>query len=205
MGCRRVSDPTSVRKFRVAPRATYAPLDRLPAPFGAGRSSCQYALFRVHYGPDCCDRSPQPRSSCPEPQAAREGSPPDPRGCPELLASLPAPAPLLGCWEHPKQPAARSPQPPQPAARSPRSGCPSAPRAPRPAPRAPLRKSEMGFTLKALPRATFCQRSFPTGQDPHSLNTFAAGGAYKHLGYSLRSVESSTQLLLVLRPDLARS
>jgi hypothetical protein len=160
MGCRRVSDPTSVRKFRVAPRATYAPLDRLPAPFGAGRSSCQYALFRVHYGPDCCDRSPQPRSSCPEPQAAREGSPNDPRGCPELLASLPAPAPLLGCWEHPKQPAARSPQP---AARSPQPALGLPLRAPRPAPRAPRAPPEIGngFCIESLASCLVLPTQFP--------------------------------------------
>jgi hypothetical protein len=32
-----VDEPTSVRKFRVAPRASYAPLDRLLARFRAGR------------------------------------------------------------------------------------------------------------------------------------------------------------------------
>jgi hypothetical protein len=44
------------------------------------------------------------------------------------------------------------------------------------------------------------------GGDSNSLdlNPFASLGLYKGLGYPLRSVESSTQLLLVLRPDLAR-
>jgi hypothetical protein len=51
-GCRRVDEPTSVRKFRVAPRASYVPLDldRLPARFRAGRSGCCGALFLLHYG-----------------------------------------------------------------------------------------------------------------------------------------------------------
>jgi hypothetical protein len=50
--CRRVDEPTSVRKFRVAPRASYGPLDldRLPARFRAGRSGCRGALFLLHYG-----------------------------------------------------------------------------------------------------------------------------------------------------------
>jgi hypothetical protein len=33
----------------VAPRGTYGPLDRPPAPFCAGRSGCRCALFQVHY------------------------------------------------------------------------------------------------------------------------------------------------------------
>jgi hypothetical protein len=37
-GCRRVDEPTSIRKFRAEPRASYAPLDRLPARFREGRS-----------------------------------------------------------------------------------------------------------------------------------------------------------------------
>jgi hypothetical protein len=36
------------------------------------------------------------------------------------------------------------------------------------------------------------------------FNPFASGGGYARVGYPLRSVESSTQLLLVLRPDQAR-
>jgi hypothetical protein len=38
-GCRRVDELTSVRKFRVVPRASYVPLDRLPARFRAGQRS----------------------------------------------------------------------------------------------------------------------------------------------------------------------
>jgi hypothetical protein len=37
------------------------------------------------------------------------------------------------------------------------------------------------------------------------INPFAYGVGYTRLGCPLRSVESSTQLLLVLRPDLAWS
>ena len=44
-GCRRVDEPTSVRKFRVAPRASYAPLDRLPGSFRAGRSGWPKTQF----------------------------------------------------------------------------------------------------------------------------------------------------------------
>jgi hypothetical protein len=39
------NEPTSVRKFRVAPRASYVPLDRLPARFRAGRSSWPKTQF----------------------------------------------------------------------------------------------------------------------------------------------------------------
>jgi hypothetical protein len=58
---RRVDEPTSVRKFRVAPRASYAPLDRLPGRFRfrAGRggwpktqfgSTMGYGLWATNYG-----------------------------------------------------------------------------------------------------------------------------------------------------------
>jgi hypothetical protein len=45
-----VDEPTSVQNFRVAPRASYVPLDRPPARFRAGRSGCRGALFLLHYG-----------------------------------------------------------------------------------------------------------------------------------------------------------
>jgi hypothetical protein len=40
-----VDEPTSVRKFRVAPRASYAPLGQLPACFRAGRSGWHKTKF----------------------------------------------------------------------------------------------------------------------------------------------------------------
>jgi hypothetical protein len=54
----------AVRKFRVAPRASYARLDRLPARFRAGRSGCppqkiQNAIL-VHYGLVLYDRNHWP-------------------------------------------------------------------------------------------------------------------------------------------------
>jgi hypothetical protein len=48
-----VDEPTSVRKFRVAPRASYAPLDRLPGRFRAGRSGWPKAQFGSTMGSFC--------------------------------------------------------------------------------------------------------------------------------------------------------
>jgi hypothetical protein len=46
-GCRRLDEPTSVRKFRVAPRDSYVPLDldQLPDRFRAGRSGWHKTKF----------------------------------------------------------------------------------------------------------------------------------------------------------------
>ena len=48
-----MDEPTSVRKFRVAPRASYAPLDRLPGRFRAGRSGWPKAQFGSTMGSFC--------------------------------------------------------------------------------------------------------------------------------------------------------
>jgi hypothetical protein len=52
-GCRRVDEPTSVRKFRVAPRASYAPLDRLPGLFRASCSGWPKTQFWSTMGSFC--------------------------------------------------------------------------------------------------------------------------------------------------------
>jgi hypothetical protein len=46
--CRRVDEPTSARKLRVAPRASYAPLGRLPDRFCAGRSRSGWPKTQFH-------------------------------------------------------------------------------------------------------------------------------------------------------------
>jgi hypothetical protein len=46
----RVDEPTSVRKFRAVPRASYVPLEWLPDRLRVGRSGCRGALFLLRYG-----------------------------------------------------------------------------------------------------------------------------------------------------------
>jgi hypothetical protein len=66
-------------EIRVVPRASYGPVDRLPARFRAGRSGCRGALFLLHYAFTLLGRTPR---TGPIPLANYELGPAAPRDPP---------------------------------------------------------------------------------------------------------------------------